>query len=214
VAGDHESVNHIKSYLSEIPEKLKRPPPPRPLPQVAPPDHAEPPPEHKFIANFPRPTVEGIRKVPFWTHVTGLAFVRYKKPQPYNLSRTIRQLLLQKQKRVDYQHLLSDYYIPLADHEDAWEDILRVNLGVGSGEGTFGAPMRDYLDDVGKAFRESQKKAVETATVMADIVEKEKELALKEKEERRRIAWEKRQAKRTGLMMDKRDALSELEGSL
>jgi hypothetical protein len=119
---------------------------------------------------------------------------------------------LQKNKRVDYQHLLWDYYIPLAEHEDAWENILRENLGVKSGEATFGREMRGCLAEVVKAFAERERQAVELAGVMVDIVEKEKELAIEEREERRRIAWEKRQAKKNGLIEEK-DALSELEGN-
>lgn len=212
VAGDQESINRISSYLAEVPEKLKRPPPPPPPPRVSPPDHAEPPPEHKFLANFPRPTVEGIRKVPFWTQASGHAFVRYKKPQPYSLSRTLRQLMEQKANRVRYQQLLENYHIPLAEHEDAWDDILKENLGLRRGEGTFRRPMKDCMDEIYEAFMKTEKRSLETAKVMLDVVQKEKDLAIKEREERRRIAWEKRQAKKTlNWPLGEKDALSDLE---
>jgi hypothetical protein len=196
VASDEQSITHVSNYLAQVPGKLKRPPPPPSPPRVEPPDHAEPPLEDKFLANFPRPTVDGIRKIPFWVHANGIAFVRYKKPQPYNLSRTLRQLMLQKANRIHVREELEDYHIPLAEYEDAWDGILYKNFGVVSGGERFAETVRECRDEVYKAIRERDTQFRKTAKVMFAVVEGERELALEEREDRRRIAWEKRQARK------------------
>lgn len=194
VANDALSISTIKTYLSQTPQHLKDPRPPPPPPREIPEDHYPPPPEHRFLANFPRPHVEGIRKVPFFVPAQITPFVRYKKPQPYTLGRTIRQINLQKQIRMDFKEVLEDYYQPLASYEDAWDKIINREFErKDEDKATFAGPVQACWKEVNLMLGERDTKALNLAKKQWDIVVKEKELAIKERDERRRIAWEKRQ---------------------
>ncbi|RDI81911.1 hypothetical protein Vi05172_g8015 [Venturia inaequalis] len=192
-ANDAPSITTIKTYLSQTPWHLKTPRPPPPPPREVPQDHCPPPPEHKFLANFPRPHVEGIRKVPFFVH-GHTTFLRYKKPQPYSLSRMIRQTIVQRQNRLNHQDMLQDYYQPLAQYEDAWDKIILQDLGVKDRDTeTFSHAAHASFNAITLRLDEQDKRSVAVARVKWDILQQEKALAIKERDERRRIAWEKRQ---------------------
>ncbi|TID21480.1 putative dna repair protein [Venturia nashicola] len=192
VANDAPSVTTIEAYLSQTPQHLKNPRPPPP-PREVPQDHYPPPPEHKFLANFPRPHVEGIRKVPFLIACL-TPFLRYKKPQPYSLSRIIRQTIFQRQNRLDAQDMIHDYHQPLAQYEDAWDRIIWKDFGVRDDDReTFSRPIEKIGEELSIRLKEQEKRSVAVAKVKWDILQQEKALAIKERDERRRIAWEKRQ---------------------
>ncbi|KAE9968400.1 hypothetical protein BLS_005883 [Venturia inaequalis] len=192
-ANDAPSITTIKTYLSQTPWHLKTPRPAPPPPREVPQDHCPPPPEHKFLANFPRPHVEGIRKVPFFVH-GHTTFLRYKKPQPYSLSRMIRQTIVQRQNRLNHQDMLQDYYQPLAQYEDAWDKIILQDLGVKDRDTeTFSHAAHASFNAITLRLDEQDKRSVAVARVKWDILQQEKALAIKERDERRRIAWEKRQ---------------------
>lgn len=89
---------------------------------------------------------------------------------------------------------MEDYHRPLAVYEDAWDRIIERDLGVkDKDKETFSDLMFDCWKEVTNRLQEQDNKSVKSAMVLWDIVQREKALAIKERDERRRIAWEKRQ---------------------
>lgn len=100
--------------------------------------------------------------------------------------------------RHEYLDGLEDFHIPLAQHEDHWEEILCKEFGFRDKSGkmdTFAAPLVACKVELLDMMRRREKKNIGMAFRLVDIVEKEKELAIEERDERRRIAWERRQEK-------------------
>jgi hypothetical protein len=198
VAGNATSTAQIASYLSDVPQSLKNIPK-RPVKEKIRPDPAiqDPPPEHKFLNVFPRRTVNGVRKVPFMVDANGFPFVRWKKPQPANVSRVLRQSIKQHQKRMNYMHALTDFWIPLAQYEDRWEEMVRQQCEIlqdfgESMEGELYAQvMREELATVQQRMHEKQKRSMELATKMQKIVDREAELAMAEKEQAKELPTKK-----------------------
>lgn len=186
-AGDASITAQIASYLSDVPQSLKNNPK-RYVKEEVKPDTAiqDPPPEHKFLNVFPRPTVNGVRKVPFMVNANSFPFVRWKKPQPANVSRVLRQSIKQNQKRISYVHALMDFWIPLAHYEDRWDEIVRQQCKIPQDmglpmEGDLYAPtMREELAAVNMLIHEKKKRSNELAMKMQDIIDREAELAMAE----------------------------------
>jgi hypothetical protein len=159
--------------------------------------HREPPPEHKFLAVFPRPTVQGIRRVPVLVDANGLPFIRYKKPQPENVSRMLRQKLEQRQKLWNHLHNLESYFLPLAEYEDKWDAIVERNTGKKldgvDREATFWNEMKAAKISTQELMRKEVTKQKDRVQVMTNIILKERELAALERDERRKLAREKRE---------------------
>jgi hypothetical protein len=207
VAGNEESTSRIKEYLSQVPSSLKRNPKPKPPPKPDPdPTIYEPPPEHKFLNVFPRPTVVGIRKVPFLVSAGQLPFVRFKKPQPSNVSRVLRDLRKQREVRFEQRYALQDYYIPLAEYEDQWDVLvgeqngeIKSGMELGLGWAHF---MRVQRGEISDKISDADRKSKELAATMLDIINSEARLAEKETRVRRRIAWSLRQGKKDLGVMD------------
>jgi len=177
----------------------------------------EPPPEYKFLNMFPRPTVKGKRKVPFLVSANQLPFIRWKKPQPANVSRVLRSLRDQRDRRFLYKFDLENYFIPLAQYEDEWDKTLVKEFGREMGlqdlsHDSWESPMQELLVDVWKSLTERHERTKEMTQIMTDIVRTEAELAKKEKDERFKAAWEERQAKRAAL--GKAASIAEQDGSL
>ena len=158
----------------------------------------DPPPEHKFLKAFPRPTVIGKRKVPFMVCANGFPFVRWKKPQPANVSRVLRQNIKQRQKHVSYVHALTDFWIPLAQYEDQWEELVRQKCNIPRGmdestEGDLYVPaMREELMAVSRLISEKRRRSNELAAKMQHIVDREAELAMAEKEQVKEMPTERK----------------------
>jgi hypothetical protein len=120
------------------------------------------------------------------------------------VSRVLRNLQEQRWARHERRYALLDYYIPLAQYEDRWDAITRwqqQQSGLADDiteeeEGTWAQPMQQQEHEVCRLIADMDKKSSALAGKMLDIVNAERELAEKEKVERRRIAWEKRQAKK------------------
>jgi hypothetical protein len=190
VAGDAGSTAQIKSYLSDVPQSLKNSPKRLVKIEVKPdPALQEPPPEHKFLNVFPRPTVERVRKVPFMVNANGFPFVRWKKPQPANVSRVLRQLIKTHQKRISYVHALTNFWIPLSQYEDQWDEIVRQqckipqDMEVSMEEDLYASTMREELAAVNGLINERRKRSNELAKKMQGIVDREAELAKMESEQ-------------------------------
>ncbi len=58
--------------------------------------------------------IKGIRRPPYFASAQRLPFLRYKKPQPANVSRVLRAKQDTKFRRISYLQILEQYYIPLA----------------------------------------------------------------------------------------------------
>lgn len=192
VAGETASAERIAGYLSKTPEYLKKPP----KVKVPPPKPEDPPyvtpPEHQFFNVFPRPTVEGERKVPYFVRANGFPMVRWKKPQPKKLSRTINQLIKAKQKSVNYQLDYDEYYIPMAKNEDLWDALVKQQMDEPQTvvDETWVKHALDGVNFIKKISMERHKRTMEKAHKMIEIVEKEQELADKERTDRERTMTE------------------------
>ena len=186
VAGDAASIERIATSLIRVPEYLKQPPKVKPPPPERDSVPYGIPPEHKFLNNFPRQSVDGERRVPFYVRANGFPMVRYKKPQPETLSRTLRQLITQKQKRFDRIQSITEFYLPVAENEDKWDKILAKQFGsvYNEQDGSWAAEMQQALEDVNRALKERTLKSQELGAHMLGIVNQEQQLADEEALER------------------------------
>jgi len=179
VIGDEASINRITGYLSKIPAFLKQapkvasPPPKRDYPPYV------TPPEHQFFNVFPREHVGGKRRVPNFVRANGFPMVRWKKPQPEKLTRTLTGLLKNKQKNINHQMDYDEYHVPMARNEDMWDHIVQQQLSQGSQEAgsTWARDAGMGLREIKKTSIERHKRTMEKAHKMVEIVEKERELA-------------------------------------
>jgi hypothetical protein len=183
VAGEPNSVKRIQDILLKVPEYLKRapevksPPPKRDDPPY------ETPEEHKLFNNFPRETVKGVRKVPFFVRANGFPMIRYKKPQPYQVTRALKGLIEGKQTNIDYQNDYEEVYLPMAHNEDKWDDSIRAHGGqeTEEDETSFTLDAMQGVSGIKEISRERHRRTMEKAFKMVEIVEKEQELASQER---------------------------------
>ena len=103
----------------------------------------------------------------------------------------MRQKLERRITRFEFKVLLTNYWVPIARHEDVWDSILEQDHGIGSGDeeanATKGKRESNWVDVMNNAHRENMK-LYETdlatdralARKMQTIVDKETALALKE----------------------------------
>lgn len=191
VAGDRKSTSKIQSLLERTPGALRKRAQRKRVVRRLDLSALDPPPEHKFLAKFPREKVEGIRRVPFLVNANGLPFVRWRKDQPKNVSRMIRQQLKQRQNYFNRKAYIEEQYLPLAKLEDQWDCILErfsddpeffreVDV-------SYQRPVIEVLRDMRKWWSEKQKKTAELVRKMTYIVDRERELARKEAEERKQV---------------------------
>ncbi|KAF2094509.1 hypothetical protein NA57DRAFT_24389, partial [Rhizodiscina lignyota] len=138
VAGDDAATKRIEELIEKTPADVKAPPKPK-APKLSKQEEREargepeglwgpsplalPPPGKKMVDQRPYLEIKGERRVPQLVVATRLPFLRFK-PQPENLSRFIRQKLGQKQRRMNYANVLQQYYFPLAEMEDTWDDVV------------------------------------------------------------------------------------------
>ncbi|OAG12840.1 uncharacterized protein CC84DRAFT_1135894 [Paraphaeosphaeria sporulosa] len=188
-----KSVDALKTLIPSLPRRIVRSSSRRrhTKPQLDPSakDHgAVLPPEKALLNVRPYAKTNGPRHVPILASANGIPFLRIKKPQPPVLSRVIRQAL---QRRIDNFHdriLFLNYWIPLSNHEDEWDAILKRECGFVEKDtrkyGTFD-PLWVYQVNIAEqanraAHEKDIKKATETATRMTELIDKETELAIQE----------------------------------
>jgi soluble P-type ATPase len=86
--------------------------------------------------------------------------------------------------------------------EGSWAQIMKpsgtIHNDTKQDEGSWAQPMQHQEYEVSRLIADMDKKSSVLAEKMLDIVNTERELAEKEKIERRRIAWERRQEKKGG----------------
>ncbi|OCL10513.1 hypothetical protein AOQ84DRAFT_374859 [Glonium stellatum] len=180
VGGDSESTAIITSFLAETSSCLTRSlriqsiKPKARLSSLACPSAKE-----SMLAIRPRPFVPGIRRIPILASASGIPFLRIKKPQPANLSRVLKQKLVARNKGFDRRNILQNYWMPLAIHEDTWDEILHSRLGPGSCsfEPTWTDMVKDALQDEKILYDQRMLKDARMAQEMQKIIDQEIELA-------------------------------------
>jgi hypothetical protein len=213
IAGNIESTERLQTYLSRVPAYMKQAPKPQPSPeQDIDPSLLEPPPEKKFLNVFPRPlgTVDGPRKAPFFVSANQVPFLRWKKPQPANVSRVLRDISEQRMTRLHNLYHLQDYYIPLAKYEDQWEEILNNEFGEFGGTDRGSRWVRDmelWSRELNGQILQRDTKSGELMQKFMEIVKIETEFAAVEKEQRMQQVREERQTRKTGGTRREEEAL-------
>ncbi|ODH42085.1 hypothetical protein ACO22_01238 [Paracoccidioides brasiliensis] len=144
------------------------------------PEALRPHPDTEPILSRPRLHINGPRHVPVLVDARGIPFLRIKKPQSPNLSRTIRSKLDARWKKILRQQKLEDDFY-LAQQEDAWDRMLGQQDEAG-----WTSIVSEYLDYTIRAIQHEDRKSKELVRKMWEIVLKERELAEKEREEIRR----------------------------
>ncbi|KAF2668106.1 hypothetical protein BT63DRAFT_457408 [Microthyrium microscopicum] len=219
VAGSADATKRVLDLLARTPNKLKTTPLSRQVffknerEAKKNPAHADPPPEKRFEAVFPREKVEGVRKVPFMVNANGLPFIRWKKPQPKNVSRTIWMKLRTQQRQLDQVQAIAALHWPLADREDEWDGMMK-RLGAEYEEtrGRWAEAVEGYEKELSDKWRADKKRDRERVERFTKIIWRERELAEKERVERKALKLEKRTeslAERVKSELSEKSALSE-----
>ena len=124
----------------------------------------------------------------------GIPFVRFKKPQPMNLTRVIRQTLTRHRKSRLLINNMQRFWTPLSEYEDDWDSLVSSHCGhKETDEVTYTEAAREHYWSIREGQQTDAQKSTDLAKKMLAIVDKEAELAEKEKIERRRRARERRQ---------------------
>lgn len=202
VAGSGTAKELIADLLAKAPLSAKRPPrtpynPAKEKKLLRRKELAERPPG---ISMFDRPLpleqLSGERKVPVLFTANQIPVLRFTKPQPSSLSGYITNRIQQRQKRHDLKHALEESLL-VAQEEDKWDSILKQYTGVDGRhskdwagcdvkEGLWRSAIVEALAVVmGKLEREKELNRV-MATKMQEVVDRERALAEKEAEERKR----------------------------
>jgi hypothetical protein len=198
VAGDDASTARIQDLVQQMPDALKQPPPPPKhlTPKEKNYDHCPPPEQFKLENMFPRPlgSVEGTRKVPFLVNAAGLPFIRWKKPQPENVSRVLKTKLAVRQRRLDEMDAVESKLAPMAEREDEWDRIVGQLNDIEKGMEnlverpfSFAGEVKAYEHGLRTAFAMADEKSVQMGKRFTAIVLKEKEFAQRERAERKAL---------------------------
>ncbi|OCK97607.1 uncharacterized protein K441DRAFT_501463, partial [Cenococcum geophilum 1.58] len=180
VGGNSESTAIITSLLAETPPYFTRSPwiyAPKSKPR--PPSSACPPAEESMLTIRPRSSVPRTRHIPVIASANGLPFLRFKKPQPANLSRVLNQKLDARNKGFDRRNILQNYWMPLAAHEDAWDEILHSHIGLGSWcfEPAWADTVQKALQDEKILYDQRMLKDRRLAQKLQEVVDQEIEFA-------------------------------------
>ncbi|EAW10638.1 LYR motif-containing protein [Aspergillus clavatus NRRL 1] len=131
------------------------------------------------ILSRPRPEVNGKRHIPVLVSARGVPFLRIKKPQPKNLSGVIRTKLDKRWRRIERRERLG-LDLLFAKDEDHWDQL---TLGRPETE-TWTQEVKNALDEVNMNIHESDKKNMELAEAMWQVVLAERKLAAEEEQQR------------------------------
>ncbi|GAB7361086.1 hypothetical protein MBLNU230_g1124t1 [Neophaeotheca triangularis] len=135
VAGHEDSKRYLEDLVGKAPERIKQPweylyplkkRPAEETPQSA---NVEPPKRKVEFSERPLPLekLSGKRHVPHLVNANHVPILRFKKPQPENLSGYISKQVKRRQRRHDRRHLLEDS-LQLARFEDGWENLMQKQL--------------------------------------------------------------------------------------
>jgi hypothetical protein len=124
--------------------------------------------------------------VPKFAFTATVPFLRIRKPQNPYLTRVIRNLKAKSQRQLDNMSMLEEE-IKWAAKEDQWD---RQVGGALAHSRDGGAKWEDLLQVVlrqtKRKKKEDQIKSAERARLLVELIDKEKELLVQEREQRRR----------------------------
>ncbi|KAI9653308.1 MAG: hypothetical protein M1821_007632 [Bathelium mastoideum] len=191
--GTEGALGYLRELLSKTPSKLQQPvqnrrsrntkkgAPERPL-------HTG---RSVLDRPLPKEKLAGKRVVPRLIGANGVPFLRFKKPQPRNLSLLISHRIKQREDRYERQEEARDM-LEIAKGEDQWDRILWNKFKVGSAPKRKFIPWGSQWDHpwrrqiwVLRRLRDEEKvKNAILAAKMHDIVVQEQKLADEEEKER------------------------------
>ncbi|RAK71086.1 LYR motif-containing protein [Aspergillus fijiensis CBS 313.89] len=133
------------------------------------------------VLSRPRPTVNGIRRIPKLVNARGVPFLRIMKPQPAILGHIIRGKLRKRGRTFLVRKKLQEERI-WAQDEDEWDRL----TGQQEREPTarWRHPVEVCIMELKRRVSEMERKDQELATAMWKVVLAERALAAKEAEER------------------------------
>lgn len=123
------------------------------------------------ILDYSQREANGRRKVPFLVNARGVPFLRFKKPQPQNLSGVIRSKLENRWHRIERRDRLRTELL-FAKDEDVWDRLTNATQLP-----TWSAEVERALGEVNIQIKESDRKNREMAEKMWNIVLVEREKA-------------------------------------
>ncbi|KAJ5217314.1 hypothetical protein N7468_010322 [Penicillium chermesinum] len=141
------------------------------------------------VLDRPHRVISGKRRVPFLVNARGVPFLRFKKPQPRNLSGVIRNLLAKRWRKLETRTRLSEEVL-FAEDEEAW-DRLTLPTSSKSEEPSWSTAIHTSIQELNHAIRVWDERRGAMAEKMWNVVLQERELA--EKEEKQRQAEEQNQ---------------------
>ncbi|KAK3079304.1 hypothetical protein LTS18_005190 [Coniosporium uncinatum] len=179
-----------------------------------------PPREDALLGSRPRPArdVKGRRHIPHVVNANGVPFLRFKRPQPENLTRLLRSKMENKFRRVEREQELEGYWVPLAGGEDGWDEVLerccgplptttrwKQEEGKAVRETKWVDVYKQALWDVRRAVKETERGNRELTRKMTDLAGREQVLADMERGTRV-VAKEKRRAERRAAWLARESA--------
>ena len=192
-SGDDASNTRIKELLANTPSYLTRSPsqaaaPKRPLPKGNPLN-----PDSSQLLSRPRPHVSGERHIPILVSAANSPMLRFKKPQPENLSTYLNKKRDKMQQRAYLSNDLENL-VMLGSWEDEWDRLIQEAaleqdvLMPGHwepGEGMSWAwAYRHGIWYLRDKIHMHYRKGVELTRKMEEVIEREKALKAKEEAER------------------------------
>ncbi|KAJ5679435.1 hypothetical protein N7462_007679 [Penicillium macrosclerotiorum] len=136
-------------------------------------------PDAQSVLLRPRQFVNGKRKTPVLVNARGVPFLRFKKPQPRNLSGVLRTMLEKRWHRIVVRERLSADLL-FAQDEDAWDHITGVTE-----DNSWSEEVKSSLDNVCAKIRQTDQQNRSLAERMWQVVLDERALANKEEKERK-----------------------------
>ena len=140
---------------------------------------------------LPKEKLKGVRRVPKFVSANNIPFLRFKKPQPRNLSLLISHRIKKRDKRLVHEEKAREM-IEISKWEDQWDHIVRNGFEVGSLPAQKDVAEEPKWQDEWKnqlwmwrRLRDEEKvKNAILAAKMHDVVVQEQELADEEAKER------------------------------
>lgn len=175
----------------------------------------------KSILDRPLPLSEirgGRRRVPRFIITQGIPFLRYSKPQPKSLGNVLRQKIARHTKRWAQRKKLGDETIPLGEDEDAWDALVAlqqakeglkveefaagdVRAGLNCDPESWTSVSRLADAQLAQSIRTEEKRNMETARRMVEIMKQERALAAQEKAHLESIKYERRVQRRADKLL-------------
>ena len=177
--------------------------PPAPYPSATP------------VLERPYASVTGRRRIPIFVSANKIPFLRFKKPQSPFLSRLINDKIKQRQKLRDRLERTGDL-LEVAKAEDAWDRSIAHEHGISHDLESL------WVDEIkiteksttATLINEKMKNSV-LAAKMIEIVDREKELVMEEREARRRSNMQDRWVKGAARLARKaKEEMHNVEGSI